>query len=287
MIQPILTRLNKKSKAVVAARDHHLQLLTNDERLKVGAWIIQCADGQKPKDRTEVSEKIIEILKARARANREKGYGKGTVLLNEPEKAAAKSLPGHKLTKTFFTNFYAWLRAHGVGIDEGVDRSQDAKRAAKMTGAPSRATSTANTASCRAARRGRDGPRHQGHQGPAPPAQRGRVAAAARPAAEGPPSEGRQAQGQAGLQGGLGQQGPDLGDDVLGRRRPQLRRAAHHRPHDAHRRHGGRRAARRPRVRRRDRRRGQAVALLPHLAHRERHADAVVHRVPRAPERSD
>ena len=41
MIQPILTRLNKKSKAVVAARDHHLQLLTNDERLKVGAWIIQ------------------------------------------------------------------------------------------------------------------------------------------------------------------------------------------------------------------------------------------------------
>ena len=146
MIQPILTRLNKKSKAVVAARDHHLQLLTNDERLKVGAWIIQCADGQKPKDRTEVSEKIIEILKARARANREKGYGKGTVL-NEPEKAAAKSLPGHKLTKTFFTNFYAWLRAHGVGIDEGVDRSQDAKRAAKMTEGTVQGTSTARTAS--------------------------------------------------------------------------------------------------------------------------------------------
>ena len=37
------------------------------------------------------------------------------------------------LTHAFFQRFYPWCRAHGIEIETGVARSQDEKRAAKMT----------------------------------------------------------------------------------------------------------------------------------------------------------
>ena len=38
-----------------------------------------------------------------------------------------------RLSKNFFERFYPWCRAQGIKIEEGVERSQDEKRAAKMT----------------------------------------------------------------------------------------------------------------------------------------------------------
>ena len=38
-----------------------------------------------------------------------------------------------RLSNNFFQRFYPWCRAHGIEIDEGVERSQDQKRAVKMT----------------------------------------------------------------------------------------------------------------------------------------------------------
>ena len=37
------------------------------------------------------------------------------------------------MAKTFFERFYPWCRAHGIAIEEGVERSQDQNRAVKMT----------------------------------------------------------------------------------------------------------------------------------------------------------
>ena len=112
-------------------RDHHLQIMTNKERLQVAEWILACADNQDPKDRTEVSVKIRQILRARHADNKRRKYGKGSVPLNESELDAVKSrMP--TLSHKFFSHYYPWCRAHGVEIHEGVDCAQDEKRAKKM-----------------------------------------------------------------------------------------------------------------------------------------------------------
>ena len=38
----------------ITLRDHHLQILTNDERKKLASWLLSCADGAKPKDRKDI-----------------------------------------------------------------------------------------------------------------------------------------------------------------------------------------------------------------------------------------
>lgn len=131
MVQPLLKKL-KESKSIAVVRDHHSQVLTNDERRELAKWILACADGQDPKDREQVSVKIKELLKARHACNKRKKGGRGFVRLNREEVAVVHSKEP-RLSKTFFECFYPWCRAHGIKIDEGGARSQDEKRAAKMT----------------------------------------------------------------------------------------------------------------------------------------------------------
>ena len=55
-------------------RDHAKQILTNDERHQLAQWILACADGQDPQDRTKVSAKIKELLLARHCSNKKKNW---------------------------------------------------------------------------------------------------------------------------------------------------------------------------------------------------------------------
>ena len=105
---------------------------TNAERRSLAAWITGSADGQVPKDRTKISTKIKEMLKARHKFNKDKKWRAGCVLLNQEEKDVVKSKEP-RLSKTFFEGFYPWCRADGIKIEEGLARSQDEKRAVKMT----------------------------------------------------------------------------------------------------------------------------------------------------------
>jgi len=111
-------------------RDHHLQILTNLERIRVAEWALACADNHKPQGNAAISEKIREVLRARHAANKKRKYGKGCVRLNKCETQAVNSQG--VLSHTFFSHFYAWCRAKEVGIELGVDRAQDVRRARKM-----------------------------------------------------------------------------------------------------------------------------------------------------------
>ena len=44
------------------------------ERRQLAAWILACADGQEPKDRTKISTKIKVMLKTRHASNKRKKY---------------------------------------------------------------------------------------------------------------------------------------------------------------------------------------------------------------------
>jgi len=111
-------------------RDHHLQLLTNLERIRVAEWALASADNHKPQNNTAISNKIRAVLRARHILNKKKKYGKGCVRLNAAESRAVNSHGA--LSHTFFSHFYAWCRAKGVAIELGVDRAQDVRRARKM-----------------------------------------------------------------------------------------------------------------------------------------------------------
>ena len=89
MVEPLLRELKaggKKSRTD-SARDHHSQVLTNDERLQLGAWILACVDGQCPKNRKEVSAKVKEMLRARHASNKRRQWVGGSIRLNVQEKA--------------------------------------------------------------------------------------------------------------------------------------------------------------------------------------------------------
>ena len=123
--------LNRLGGAAEVIRDHHNQLMTNEERKQVARWALLSADGQKPKDRAKVSDKIKLVLRARHKDNKARKYGPGTVRLNEQELEALKN-ENLQLSHKFFGKYYAWCRAQGIPIDEGVDCAQDVKRALKM-----------------------------------------------------------------------------------------------------------------------------------------------------------
>ena len=69
MVEPLLRQLKQNGKFGDDGRDHHAQILTNNERCKLAEWILACVDGHNPKDRVQVSSKIKEILRARHKYN--------------------------------------------------------------------------------------------------------------------------------------------------------------------------------------------------------------------------
>ena len=131
MVEPLLRELEQYG-SISEDRDHAKQILTNDERRKLAEWILACGDGHNPKDRTQISAKVRQILKARHASNKKKRWRAGSVRLNEQEVSAAQSREP-RLSTHFFQRFYPWCRAHGIKIEEGTARAQDQKRAAKMT----------------------------------------------------------------------------------------------------------------------------------------------------------
>ena len=97
MVEPLLRELKAggpPKTRVESPRDHPKQILTNEERRKLAAWILACAAGQKPKDRVEVSAKVKQMLRARHTSNKQRNYRAGTIRLNEQELAAVRSRPG-------------------------------------------------------------------------------------------------------------------------------------------------------------------------------------------------
>ena len=76
MVEPLLKELKAggTKQRVDAPRDHHCQVLTNLERVKLAEWILACAAGQVPKVCTAVSAKVKEILRARHAANKRRKW---------------------------------------------------------------------------------------------------------------------------------------------------------------------------------------------------------------------
>jgi hypothetical protein len=62
---------------------------------------LACADGQDPKDRTKISAKLREILRARHKRNKQLKWSHGFLRLNENELAAVESKEP-RMAKTFF-----------------------------------------------------------------------------------------------------------------------------------------------------------------------------------------
>ena len=81
--QPLLRQLKENGKFDDDDRDHHAQILTNNERRKLADWILACVDGHNPKDRVQVSSKIKEILRARHKYN-QNTLVSGSFELNKP-----------------------------------------------------------------------------------------------------------------------------------------------------------------------------------------------------------
>ena len=54
IVEPLLRQL-KKTGHIDDLRNHHHQILTNAKRRKLADWILACADGQDPKNRTQIS----------------------------------------------------------------------------------------------------------------------------------------------------------------------------------------------------------------------------------------
>ena len=73
MIEPLLREL-KKERCIAAARDHHRQILTNEERRQLAEWMMACADGQAPKDRMQISVKVREMLWALHASNKKRKW---------------------------------------------------------------------------------------------------------------------------------------------------------------------------------------------------------------------
>ena len=133
MVEPLLKELKAGGKMlrVDAPRDYPSQILTNGERIQLAEWIVACGKGQVPKNRSEMSNKVKNVLRARHASNKKRKWCGGSVKLNEQEVAAVQS--NERLSNNFFQRFFPWCRAHGIEVDEGVERSQDEKRAVKMT----------------------------------------------------------------------------------------------------------------------------------------------------------
>ena len=133
MVQPLLAELKhaKPKKRNDAPRDHPDQILTNAERLKLGTWILACADGQDPKDRTAVSNKVRELLRARHADNKRRKWGTGCIKLNTQELRAVNSRE-LLLSKSFFERFYP------CGAAPTGSRSRRVRSARRTSNEPSR-----------------------------------------------------------------------------------------------------------------------------------------------------
>ena len=102
MVEPLLKEMKAggTKKRVDAPRDHHCQVLTNGERIKLADWILACAAGQDPKGRTAVSAKFKAMLRARHASNKRRKWQGCCIRLNYQEVAVVQSRePSHLLPR--------------------------------------------------------------------------------------------------------------------------------------------------------------------------------------------
>lgn len=97
-----------KKKCVHVIRDHHNQIMTNDERLQLASWLLQCADGHMPKDRNEIAAKMRTMLRQRHAFNKRRKYGSGCIPLTPREVEFANSSDG--MYQSLYANLFAWFK---------------------------------------------------------------------------------------------------------------------------------------------------------------------------------
>ena len=92
VVEPLLRELKEHGK-IADDRDHHHQILSNIERRKLAGWVLACADGQDPKDRTKISAKLREILRARHKRNKQLKWSHGFLrqCRRQPRRACASA----------------------------------------------------------------------------------------------------------------------------------------------------------------------------------------------------
>jgi len=122
----------KRSLPSTEPRCQPTQIMTDIERKQLAKWIMECADGGKPRYRVDITKKITEILRYRKAVNKKRKHGKGTIKLNRNEREVL-ALSETELSSTFFSQFYAWCQARGIMVNEGTPKTAEVKRAEKMT----------------------------------------------------------------------------------------------------------------------------------------------------------
>ena len=77
-----------------AVRRTQKDILTESEQQKLASWVIQSARNINPAKLSELSEKVVKLLRARKQYNKSRGGGKGVIALTQAEEDLIKRQPG-------------------------------------------------------------------------------------------------------------------------------------------------------------------------------------------------
>ena len=100
--------------------------------MKLATWLMECAHGDMPKNNEEITSKMKAMLRARHKFNRKRKFGAGSIPLRKNEVNFVNS-SGITMWYSLRAKLFAWFQAHGLDVELGKDKPEDAKRAAKMT----------------------------------------------------------------------------------------------------------------------------------------------------------
>lgn len=97
--------LQDKIKAVLGTR-YATDVLTTEEELKLEEWIVSSARGKDPATNSEISDKIVVMLKARKADCKHRKHGPGTIALTLREHRLATQRGAH-VSLTYLAGFAA------------------------------------------------------------------------------------------------------------------------------------------------------------------------------------
>ena len=117
--------------AIRYARDHGVvrrteqDILTPQEMQKLADWCIKSAANINPAKLSELSERVVKLLRARKEANRRRGGGNGCTPLTKAEKDLLSRQPLGQVSRIWYTNTF--LANHST-VQPKKAKTEDAKR---------------------------------------------------------------------------------------------------------------------------------------------------------------
>lgn len=89
-----------------AVRRTQKDILTESEQQKLASSVIQSARNINPAKLSELSEKVVKLLRARKQYNKSRGGGKGVIALTQAEEDLLKRQPGGQVSRVWYTNTF-------------------------------------------------------------------------------------------------------------------------------------------------------------------------------------